>query len=132
MGTVLVLASVGPLIFLWLEKELFFSYFFIVLIALNTFFGAKVALFSSMLYSSGNFRDVAYVSIIETGIRILATLLLINLFDIYGLPLAGILATVVSIYLLAKIIMLKILEVKYLYIDFQIFLASGVSLTMTQ
>ena len=37
-GTSLILASVGPLIFIWLREDLFFDYSFILMMALNVFF----------------------------------------------------------------------------------------------
>jgi O-antigen/teichoic acid export membrane protein len=108
-GTVIILANISPLISLWLDKELFFSYVFILLVAFNTFAYAKVALFSSILYSSGNFKSVAYVSLIETINRLLLTFSFIYLMELfqrpfYGLPIAGIVTSVVSLYLLFRIV----------------------------
>lgn len=103
-GTVIILANISPLIFLWLDKELFFSYSFILMVALNTFVNAKAALFSSILYSSGNFMSVAYISIIETINRLLSTLLFIYLIGFYGLPIAGIVTSIISLYLLLRVV----------------------------
>jgi len=107
LGTVLILASIEPIVYLWLERELFFSYFFVLLIAFNTFLSSSVTLYSSTLYSSGDFRSVAYISVVETLIRVSFTLLLIQFLDYYGLPLAGIIATFISIYLLYRSIIHK-------------------------
>ena len=105
----LVLANISPLISLWLDKELFFSYVFILLVAFNTFANAKVALFSSISYSSGNFKSVAYISFIETINRLLLTFSFIYLMELfqrpfYGLPIAGIVTSILSLYLLFRII----------------------------
>jgi len=107
LGSVVILASIEPIIYLWLERELFFSYFFVILIAVNVFLSSSVSLYSSTLYSAGDFKSVAYISVAETIIRICFTFLFIHLLGYYGLPLAGILAAFFSIYLLQRSIINK-------------------------
>ena len=116
-GTSLILANVGPLIFIWLGEDLFFDYSFIILMALNVFFLAKVNLFNTILYTSGNYKSVAYVSIVESMIRILLTYILLRSFDLFGMPLAGILSSLLVLIYLAKLIQdktgNKVLELLY-------------------
>ena len=85
-GTSLVLASISPLLFIWLEEDIYFEYSFILMIALNIFLLAKLNLFNSILYTSGDYRSVAYISIIESSVRIFLTYILVSLLGIYGLP----------------------------------------------
>ncbi len=131
-GTSLILANVGPLIFIWLGEDLFFDYSFIVLMALNIFFLAKVNLFNSILYASGNYRSVAYVSIVETIIRILLTYILLRSFDLFGMPLAGILSSLLALIYLAKLIQdktgHKVLELLYPGTNFEFLIYALASL----
>lgn len=103
-GTTVILASIGSIIYIWLGKELFFSFDFILLMAFNIFLIAKITLFNSILYSSGDYKSVAYVSIVEAVFRILFTYFLLNLIDIYGLPIAGILASFVGLFFLIRLV----------------------------
>lgn len=103
-GTSIILASVGPLIFLWLQEDLIFEYSFVLLMALNVFLIAKLNLFNTILYTSGDYKSVAYISIFESLIRISFTYFLVKYFDIYGLPLAGITSSLVAtLYVVRKI-----------------------------
>ena len=106
-GTSLILANVGPLIFIWLGEDLFFDYSFIMLIALNVFFLAKVGLFNSILYTSGDYKSVAYASIVESLLRISLTYFLLRSFDLFGMPLAGILSSLLVLSYLATLIQNK-------------------------
>jgi len=92
---------------LWLEEELIFNYSFVLLMAFNVFLVAKLNLFNSILYTSGNFKSVAYISIGESIVRLTLTYLLVNNLDILGLPLAGIISSCIALFYVAKLIQEK-------------------------
>jgi O-antigen/teichoic acid export membrane protein len=106
-GTSIILASLGPLIFLWLEEKLIFDYSFVLLMALNVFLVAKLNLLYSILYTSGNFKSVAYISIGESITRLTLTYWLVSNLDIFGLPLAGIISSLIALFYIAKLIQEK-------------------------
>jgi len=106
-GTSLILASVGPLIFIWLKEDLFFDYSFILMMALNVFLLAKLNLFNTILYTSGDYKSVAYISIVESLLRISLTYVLIISLDIYGLPMAGILSSIIALIFIVRLIQEK-------------------------
>ena len=106
-GTSIIIASLGPLIFLWLEEELIFDYSFVLLMAFNVFLVAKLHLFNSILYTSGNFKSVAYISIGESIVRLTLTYILVSNFDIFGLPIAGIISSLIALFYVAKLIQEK-------------------------
>lgn len=107
LGTSLVLASISPLLHLWLEEALFFDYLFILLMAVNIFLIAKISLFNTTLYTAGDFKSVAYISVLESFMRIFATYILVSSFGMYGLPLAGIISSVASLLFLVKFVQEK-------------------------
>jgi O-antigen/teichoic acid export membrane protein len=106
-GSSLILASVGPLIFVWLGENLIFDFSFIFLVSVNIFLLAQVNVFNSILYTAGDYSSVAYISILEALLRIALTYLFIASFSFYGLPLAGILASVIALIYLIKLIRLQ-------------------------
>ena len=75
--------------------------------ALNIFVLAKLNVFNSILYTSGDYRSVAYISIIESSVRIFLTYILVSLLGIYGLPAAGIISSLIALFLLANLIQEK-------------------------
>ena len=75
--------------------------------AFNVYLVAKLHLFNSILYTSGNFKSVAYISIGESIVRLSLTYLLVSNFDIFGLPLAGIISSLIALFYVAKLIQEK-------------------------
>ncbi|MDC0222850.1 hypothetical protein OAK29_01890 [Gammaproteobacteria bacterium] len=102
-GSVMVIAAISPILSLWLGSELLFSYLIILLFAVNVFLNAKVNLFSSILYSSGNYERVAYICVIEGIIRIALSFVLLSYFEVMGLLIAGIVSASISIFLQSSI-----------------------------
>ena len=75
--------------------------------ALNVFLVAKLNLLYSILYTSGNFKSVAYISIGESITRLTLTYWLVSNLDIFGLPLAGIISSLIALFYIAKLIQEK-------------------------
>ena len=103
-GSSMVIAAISPILSLWLGTDLLFSYFIIIFFAVNVYANANVNLFSSILYSSGNYEKVAYISLFEGILRIILSFVLLSYLEVFGLIIAGIVSASISVFLQSSLI----------------------------
>ena len=93
-----------PLLFIWLGQEITLGYFFMTLLAFSSFVYIKSNLLYTMLTSNGLFKETSLVFILEIVVRVAGTYILVNLINLYALPIAALLGSITTLLILSFIL----------------------------